>query len=217
MSIFLPSHIKYTSTVGFGEDQENYLTTITGSLICCEETSEREFEAGQITAFYLDLSGAYDNRYAAMDIFDLHQEAYDQYEALFDHETGEIKDEILATHGPDVPGRNWLILNRLEIRPKFRGRGLGLAAIYRTMQQFGHGCAFISLDVAPLQVERREGGSDKERWFTEMKMDSFTTDIPQATQRLKDYYGILGFQEVTGTNMMLLNPAYQQPIPFSMG
>lgn len=213
MKAILPSHLEFTSSAVFREDEENYLTTITGKLICYDEANDKECEAGQITALYLDVSGAHESDFPITAIIDLHQEAQEQYRVLFDHETGEMKEEILAIHEPYLIGSNWLILSRLEIRPAFRGQKLGLATMYRTMQQFGHGCALISLEVVPLQVENREGNPDKEQWFIDMEMGSFTTDIPLATQRLKDYYSLLGFQEVTGTNIMILNPSYQQPNP----
>lgn len=217
MKAFLPSHIEFTSSAIFDEDPENYITTITGKLIGYDESSDQECEAGEITALYLDFANAHDGDFPIMDVLYQHQEALDQYQVLFDSATGDVKEDIWSIHEPYLSGSNWLILSRLEIRPAFRGQKLGLAAMYRTMQQFGHGCALISLEVEPLQFEPREGYPDKEQWFVEMDMGSFTTDMPLATQRLKDYYRLLGFQEVTGTNIMILNPSYQRPNPFRDG
>lgn len=213
MNAFQPSHIEFISSAIFGEDPENYITTITGKLICYDESSDQECEAGEITALYLDFSGVHDSDFPIMDVVDQHQEALEQYHVLFDSATGDVKEGIWSIHEPFLSGSNWLILSRLEIRPAFRGQKLGLAAIHRTMQQFGHGCALISLEVGPLQFEPHEGYPDKEQWFVEMEMGSFTTDIPRATQRLKEYYRLLGFQEVAGTNIMILNPSYQRPNP----
>ena len=211
MEPFFPSHIEYSSSAAFSNAPENCSTTITGKLICRNFTEEEEFAAGEITAFYLDLGSVFAREYTPKDIFDHSQDSFHHYEVVFDSTTGEIKDAILAEHGPDIIGYNWLILNRLEILPEYRGMKLGLAAIHRTIQQFAQDCAFVSLMAAPLQVERRIESPHKEKWFAEMQLNLFPTDMAVATQRLKDYYSLVGFREVAGSNVMLLNPSYRQP------
>src|SRR5215475_386529 len=57
------------------------------------------------------------------------------YSALYDSKTSEFKEFVLKLFDYEVSDINLLILDRLEILPEYRGGGLGLACLYRCMQQ----------------------------------------------------------------------------------
>lgn len=210
MNSFYPSHIEYSSSVLLEDEIDTYFTRITGKIICGDLNIEQECEVGKIEAFYLDLVGAWSDGYPTEAVFDLDQETYDHFSRLFDPVTEEVQKDVLDSFGPDILGDNWLVLNRLEILPRFRGKKLGLAAMHRTIQQYAKNCAFVALEVAPLQLGERTTNSEKQR-AAEMQFHLFTQDKAIAAQRLKDHYSIVGFKEVPNSNIMLLNPTYQQP------
>jgi hypothetical protein len=44
-----------------------------------------------------------------------------------------------------------LVLNRIDIVPTFRGRGLGLLVVSRTIDIFGENCGLVAMKPFPLQ------------------------------------------------------------------
>lgn len=210
MTQLLPAEIRYTSTVNFEDDIDAYFTEINGELLChVSEEDESPVTAGRIQAYYIDISGAESEGYSHYDLFDLLHEGNECYHLLFDAQSDEWDDAFLEAFDETVE-RNVLLLQRLEVLPGFRGGRLGLAAIHRTIQQFGHGCGYVVLKPVPLQIEPIRSASD-ESWRTEMALEQFPTDIEAGVRRLRAYYGLLGFQLIPDSEWMAINLDFMRP------
>ena len=107
-----------------------------------------------------------------------------------------------------VTQANLLIIHRIEIFPEYRGQKIGLAVIYKTIQQIGRGCGFIALTPAPLQFNLYK---DDERWQKTMNVSDFVQEEKAATKKLGAHYGKLGFRQVGSSDIYILNPALKQP------
>jgi len=128
---------------------------------------------------------------------------------LFDPATGELRESFLDEF-EDAVGLNILLLQRLEILPAFRNHKLGLQAINRALDLFGHGCGYAVLKAMPLQFEARNP-ADREQWYAEMQMAEFAGDEVVARSRLQAYYAQLGFRQIAGTPWMAANLDNERP------
>jgi hypothetical protein len=86
------------------------------------------------------------------------------------------------------------------------GRPSGLfdnapACIRRCLQQYAHGFDLVALKCFPLQFEPKQV-SERE-WRTRMKLEKFAKNRKQSFEKLKKYYGSVGFTLLQGTDFMV--------------
>ena len=103
-----------------------------------------------------------------------------------------------------------LLLQRLGDLPAFRGIKLGLAAIHRTIQQFGRDCGYVLLKPMPLQAEPADS-VERKRWRRTLALSKFPKNIEAGRRRLADYYSLLGFRPVPNSEWMALNLDFALP------
>lgn len=173
------------------------------------EECESEFAVGQMTFTLVDVDSALLDQQPIYDIFDTDGELMDYYFALYRQLDG------ITTFKRRVErfirwSRNLLILNTLEIQPKFRGRNYGLLATLEIVQHFRSSVGLIAMTPAPLQIVEsvpRKGsqveGSSKE----ELRLRN------RAIAKLKKYYAGGGFHSLSGTALMVRDP--NEPLPFA--
>ncbi len=128
---------------------EDFVHSIAGRIIA--ETQEiAEQEAGHLEAMLVQFDDALDH---GIDTFRLGDgfsgEISEYWERLFDVETGYIKQDLQADY--EVLSMDLLIIEHLELHPRFRGLGLGEAAINRTIDVFGSNCGFVACQPWPIQ------------------------------------------------------------------
>lgn len=210
MAEIYPAGIRYTSNVSFDDDFDAYFVKIEGELLCYEGSEiDVEVVAGRIEAYYIDVIGAESHGFSTFDLFDQLQEAFDCYRLMYDVEMDDLAESFLQEFG-DASQPNVLLLHRLEVLSPFRGAKLGLAAINRTIDLWGHGCGYAVLLPAPLQAQPAYSLGDQ-RWREAMALDKFTPDIEAACDRLAAYYALLGFRPVPNSEWMALNLDFERP------
>jgi len=94
-----------------------------------------------------------------------------------------------------------LIVDYVEVYPKFRGLGIGVSAIHRTIDVFGTGCGLVACKPWPLQftpaVER-----DQE---TLKRLAAPDIGKGEALRKLRSYWSRLGFWPLGSTGIYLLS------------
>src|SRR5205085_12479330 len=108
----------------------------------------------------------------------------------------------------EVYGIDLLILDRLEILPEYRGRRLGLACLYRCIQQFWHGAGLVVLKPFPLQFENN---GHKSEWRESLELGKFGKYLKSSRSKLEKYYATLGFEKLPRTEIMAMCPTLIQP------
>jgi len=103
------------------------------------------------------------------------------FEALFDPGTGELRKDVKELLG-DVPFRNILVIDRVEILPAYRGMGLGLATIWDIIQRHSAGCGIVALKAFPFQFSSgsrsgRLSFLEESDWNKEMGYDTHSYTI----------------------------------------
>ena len=108
-----------------------------------------------------------------------------------------------------------LLIDRMEIDPQYRGKRIGLAAMYYTIQKFGHGCSLSVIKPFPLQFEAR--AKEKPQSNGDLKLAMFTRNEAAAVDKLRVYYGLMGFLPIPGTQHMAMNKHFEAPNPGEFG
>jgi hypothetical protein len=186
-----------------------YLSEYEGELLVGLEDDVDEFRlAGRARLFIINPDAAEEDEEAPslFELLDLRGETAAYLPLLHPTEPNMFSPAVRQTLGEDiVPSRNMLILDRLEILPKFRGQRLGLRFIRTAIKRFGPGCRIAALKPFPLQLERTLDDDPDLEWLTRMKLDLFSRETRAATTKLKDYYRREGFIPVIGTDLMILD------------
>ncbi|OQB04377.1 MAG: hypothetical protein BWY19_01204 [bacterium ADurb.Bin212] len=152
-----------------------------------------------MSAYFVDIVSAMNDKVSLLDVMDAHSDdVYRYYELLIDKEENDFKENLIE--GQERPSNfNLLIIDRIEITPKYRGKNIGFAAISNLIKVFGHSCGYVAVESFPLQFEAGNAGNEP------------ADDKELATLKLKNYYSKLGFKNIKGTDFMLLNLDYFNP------
>jgi GNAT superfamily N-acetyltransferase len=131
------------------------------------------------------------------------------YLALFDPPaTDRFARAVMTTLDEDVvDSRNLLIVDRVELLPAFRGRGLGLEYLGTALGTFAPRCRLAALLPFPLQLERAQRLGRGDAWSAKMGFARLSRDPRDATFHLRRHYARLGFARVPGTSLMVLDLA----------
>lgn len=131
------------------------------------------------------------------------QELYEAAEEVYVHDHGALFNDNL--HDLEAIQGDMLFLRRLHVEPAHRGGGLGLEMIQQVLDTVPHDIAILY--PRPLQfVERERDGESaallKERYGM---FDQLTERA--ALQKLRRYYGRLGFKRIGKKGYMFRSPS----------
>jgi len=164
------------------------------------EDEAREL-AGKFELYYADMEAAVDANVSPFDVLDSVRHASDYYEPVYGGPEGGLSPELEKLLGEAPRERNLLILNRLEILPKFRGRDIGLQVLRRLMQRFSAGAGVVGMKPVPLQLQAAHAAQDRQ-WRETLRLDAFAQDPAAAQARLERHCARLGFRRLGGSGLM---------------
>ena len=123
------------------------------------------------------------------------QELSDYFELLFDRETGELKDEIMA--GLDITSVNdFIAVSACSLAPAARGGQLGQWFLTRGIELVG--CGLVVCIPHPLPQEQAESLGCPPDWFT-------ITDKVTGQQKLQKHWTRLGFRQIGTSDVFALH------------
>jgi hypothetical protein len=173
-----------------------------------------EHTAGTTRLFVVNGEAALNEGYNLQGVLDFSGETA-AYLPLFDEDSGSLSQavaRILEEEEDERYCENFLILDRLEILPKFRGQKLGLRYLRAAILRFGMGCRFAAIKPFPLQFEGRfSGPRGSEPGLSPGALQEMQKACEAATKKLRNYYAPLGFVGVKGTELMILDLRLRLP------
>lgn len=114
----------------------DFVHSIVGRVFVKSEDLRDEEDAGYIRASLVQFGEAMDHGISTERLGDGIEGSIAEYwELLFDLETGYWREEIQDEY--EASGCDLLIIDCMEIRPRWRGMGVGPAAVDRTIDIFG--------------------------------------------------------------------------------
>lgn len=187
---------------------DEHVTSIEGLIVHVNE-QEEETTAGRFRIFLLDLASALESGTSIHELLDEHAELSEFIQVV---DTEDNPTSALSKAADDYFSFDQvLVLDRLEVLPEFRGRGLGLLATTQIINHFARGSWWLALLKAfPLQFEVKSPRAHEE-WSQSMRLGTLPVTQPTATAKLRKHYSRLGFKRVRGTDIMALNLDCHRP------
>ena len=180
----------------------DFVHSILGRVFVKSDDLRDEEDAGYITASLVQSSEAMDHDISAERLGDGIEGSIAEYwELLFDLETGYWREEIQDEY--EASASDLLIIDCMEIRPKWRGMGVGPAAVDRTIDIFGAGCGLVACKPWPLQFTPAFARDRKA--LKRLKAPGVGRD--EAVCKLRSYWSRLGFWPLGETGIHLLGMA----------
>ena len=185
---------------------DTYALRIYGEIVFDDPDTEVDHSVGHVDATYFPVSKASATGDSLHELFDaVSSEAEEIYHAFFDISSDEIRVTVDEEFGGNIMNWDVLIIEMLWIEAEHRGRRLGLAIMLRLIERFAPHMGIVASIPYPQEHEGPdENASDSEIADAEWA-------LAQATQKLWNYYGRLGFVRIGETNVMGLCTSYQLP------
>jgi hypothetical protein len=180
----------------------DFVHSIRGKISAKSEDRGNEEDVGYIKASLVQFGEAMDHGISTERLGDGSDGNIAEYwELLFDLDTGCWKEEVQDEY--EASGCDLLIIDCIEIIPKFRGAGVGSIAIDRTIDIFGPVCGLVACKPWPLQFTP-EFARDRKA-LNRLKAPSVGRG--EAVCRLRAYWSKLGFWPLGETGIYLLGMA----------
>jgi GNAT superfamily N-acetyltransferase len=197
----------YRTSMSSYDDYERYLAVYEGDLFVFlddeQENDGREHPAGQVRLFILNADAAESEGESLFDVLDERAETA-AYIHLLGDDAGNFSRAVCKIVGEEmVFCRNILILDRLEILPRFRGQQLGLKYVRAAISRFGIGCRLAAIKPFPLQFEGKMGSISGNDYVEPSQ--SMLANFNAATKKLKKYYAHEGFISLKNSDLMILD------------
>ena len=216
------SYDQYSKHFIVGEPEE-YLRPVSGFVDFCivdhhdnahEWKQEQRTVAGRFEASYINVDNslvAGVKLYGLMDTCSA--EMAEVYETLFDPHTDELRKNVKELLG-NVPFRNILVIDRVEILSAYRGMGIGLATVWRLIRHHSTGCGIVVLKAFPFQFRTgRLSDLEESDWNKKMGYDPNSQTMEFAHENLLFHVMKLGFERIGDRGVIALSTSRQNPIP----
>ncbi len=203
--------LEYTHDILVDDDEPSrYIKALEGYVLV--HTGMRRERIGRFKIFVIDVELAINDGSSVFDVFDTYSETYG-YWSLYSSPFQFKKKVINAFPEGDRWKPNILILDRMEIFPRHRGKGIGLRSLRCLQREFSTGCGIVAMKPFPLQFE---GGlpapNEESPEFVELALGTFDRNERRATAKLRAYYSRLGFVRVPRTDYMVADPLVSMPL-----
>jgi GNAT superfamily N-acetyltransferase len=186
-------------------EPEYFITSIRGKSFRVTE-DERYIVTGRVLALWVRIGDALERGCPLESIFDSHdQELANCYAQIFNPETGSL-DESLSEGSFFGNGDDLLLISKVEVLPKYRGKGLGLKIVRKTLQSFGAGKAAAVLTAQPLHQS-----CGRPSWAKKMQLEELEQKADDGALKLRKHWSKLGFKQVRDTDFFLLDLACRIP------
>jgi GNAT superfamily N-acetyltransferase len=179
---------------------------ISGSILATVQTAFRggngsDAEIGIVKAFLIQIREARREGFQASAVLNAKSFATSEYSQLF--KKLEWRKRVSKKFEPR--SADLLILDRIELKPEYRGHGFGLLAARCVIETFGSRCGLVACKPYPLQFE----GSNQ--WRPPARVWGAAKALRRARTKLRRYWARVGFQRVPRTMLYALDPARDLP------
>jgi len=183
----------------------DFVHSILGKISAKSEGRGDEEDVGYIKASLVQFGEALDHGISTARLGDgIDGNIAEYWELLFDLDTGCWKEEVQDEY--EASGCDLLIIDCMEISPKFRGKGVGRIAIDRTIDIFGPGCGLVACKPWPLQFT--PAFARDQSALKRLKAPGVGRD--EAVRKLRAYWSRLGFWPRGETGIYLLGVAQRE-------
>ena len=182
------------------EEPEDFIHEICGKILCGKNQSEKDQIAGRFRIYYANFELGQNHNVRAREILDAYQHTFGYADAVLDSDETRFSKRLHNLLGDEIEAFNFLILDRVELLPKYRGNGVGLLILRSLIERFGTGAGVVGMKPFPLQLEPKD--QTNSRWTRRLRLEQFPSDSKISTRKLRSYYHRLGFVPMRSTPFM---------------
>lgn len=190
-----------------------YINQISGTVTEVDEQGNKIADVGHINLNLILISLALDTGYDIYEVFDYSHSTMEIGDAVFDFNSYDLVEPLQEYYDYTFLGSNICIVDRIEILPKYRGKGLGKKIVKDMYNRFGSGCCIFVLKCFPVQFEHEFTHGLNKEWFDKMKYQELEPDEEKAFYQLANFYKKCGWSLIPDVSkeLMFLNPALKNP------
>lgn len=202
MDVYLNLH-RTLSPTEYGP--ESLLACYHGDILLAESSRK----IGHARVLVAEIERAREHGYGMLEFFDVSSSSWPYHVLFSQREAGSFTPAVNRALGIDeVYSQNLLIIDRIEVLPRYRGKHYGLQAMHLILEHLSMGCRLAAIKPYPLQFEGANPLGESSAWRTKLQLESFPRHQASATRRLREHYARLGFVLVKGTPLMVLDLDY---------
>lgn len=191
------------------EEPEDFIQEICGKVLRRINHSERHEIAGRFRIYYADFELGWNHNVAAREILDTYQDTFNYADAVLNSDETPFSRRLNNLLGNEIENFNFLILDRVELLPRYRGHEVGLLVLRSLIERFGAGAGVVGMKPFPLQLERKD--ATVSRWRRGLRLEQFPSDSEISTRKLRNYYRRLGFVRMRSTPFMFRSLSWALP------
>ena len=191
------------------EEPEDFIHEMCGKILHRENHSERDQVVGRFRIYYADFEVGRSHNITAREILDTYQHTFDYADAVLNSDETPFSRRLHNLLGNEIENFNFLMLDRVELLPKYRGHGVGLLVLRSLIERFGAGAGVVGMKPFPLQLERKDATDSS--WRRRLRLEQFPSDSKISTRTLRNYYHRLGFVPMRSTPFMFRSLSWALP------
>jgi hypothetical protein len=173
---------------------------VCGKILCNTLEDEKDRTAGRFRVYYADFESAGNHGFNAFQILDTYEHTYEYTRSILGSKQ-PFSERLLKLLEYEIWNSNLLILDRIEILPRYRGGGAGLLILIGLIERFGAGAGVIAMKPFPLQFEDKQPHNSS-AWAKRLRLEDLPRNEKMSKEKLKQYYGKLGFVGMKSTPFM---------------
>lgn len=171
-------------------DPTQYCTCISGKVIVGYDGPS----VGTFRIYLCHIALARANRVWFAEVLDAVDYGTSECLELFDFSTGEFHEDIIDKYSVYTP--DFIVLDRIQIKPKFRGKGYGLVTAYGLIETFAAAESLVVCKPAPIRDDDSE--------FADGEFEA-------GQARLAKHWSLCGFRPYKKTELFVLSTAMKRP------
>lgn len=184
--------------------EEKWVTYIDGDITNYEE--EYSELAAKVKFIVINLDSAIEDGINLFDALDMDSRTA-PFISLFNTDDDHIFLDSAVQEALSLASYsfNLFILDRIEILPTYRGKGLTSLIFSDAHRLFGGYSSIAALKSFPLQEEHHFLNGEINDWERKLKYDEFTRDKETAYRKLYMHYQSIGFKQVGKEGLMVMS------------
>jgi len=172
-------------------DPSDFITVYHGDIIgMMDDDSERKI--GKVVVYLVERGRVLNEGISLFEVMDcLDGDSCDCFANLFDQESEQLTPEVERLLSEDRAFQHdMMLIERLELKPEYRGQGLGKEIALRVIQKFGANCSVITCLPVPLQFTGLQAGEKepKGRRLAQQRVRKFWEGVGFVRLSGSDYY-----------------------------
>jgi hypothetical protein len=194
-------HIDYNISSSLGiEANERFSRKIEGSIFSHTYGNGDPVIIGKMEAIKVFAQSAIVHGYGAEGAFDKDDYLLDIGQAIYDFGSNMFNDKIMKGLDNDITGDDVLIINDLEILPKYRRLDISAFAIKDLHNLFSQNVGLMVVDIYPNQFSEKI----PDDWTRRMMLDKFSQDFDTSFEKLQKLFTKIGFASLPGIARKLM-------------